>query len=142
VSNRIARAFLPRPANALASAGARAPAKVESNPFSQLQSMTLSGGGGGSGWAPARRSAAAAAPPLRSEAELRRLTSSAVSSPSTLPPRAAPDADIFATGGSRSYATHAHVRADPAAAVFGGGRAGGLDAELEEAYGGKGKARR
>jgi hypothetical protein len=104
--------------------------------------MTLGGGGGsGGGWAPARRGAAAA-PPLRSEAELRRLTASAVSSPSMLPPRAAPDADIFATGGARSYATHAHVRAEPAAAVFGGGRAGGVDAELEEAYGGKGKARR
>jgi hypothetical protein len=49
--------------------------------------------------------------------------------------RAAPDADIFATGGARSYATHAHVRAEPAAAVFGGGRAGGGDAELEKAYG-------
>ncbi len=46
------------------------------------------------------------------------------------------------TGDSRSYATHAHVRADPAAAIFGGGRAGGVDAELEEAYVGKGEARR
>ena len=57
-----------------------------------------------------------------------RALGSALSSP--LPPRAAPDADIFATGGARSYATHAHVRAEPAAAIFGGGRAGGVDAEL------------